>query len=125
MSTESAAVKRVDGQQSERRRAVDEDVVVAVDDRGEHRVSRRSRWSVRRELDLRTGQGHRRRTISRPATAVATTSVRHRDVTDDHVVQGRSSGRPVDAEAARGVALGVQVDDQDALTGEGQIGSRD
>ena len=61
--------QRVDGQQAERRRAIDEDVVVVGrGPRGRALASRRSRCSTRRQLDLGagerdrpTGRGRRRR----------------------------------------------------------------
>ena len=44
---------------------------------------------------------------------------------DDGVVDRAFERRPVDPEAARGVALGVEVDDQDAVTRERELGSPD
>ena len=45
-----------------------------------------------------------------------------RPVVHECVVDGTVEGRAIDPEAARGVALGINIDDEDAITGESQIG---
>ena len=41
---------------------------------------------------------------------------------EEHLVQGAVEAGTVDSEAARGISLGVEIDDEDPLAGEGESG---
>ena len=56
-------------------------------------------------------------------TAVGTTDSRKRRFADQHVVGRAVAAAAVDAEAGRGVALRIEVDDQHALADRGQRGA--
>ena len=43
-------------------------------------------------------------------------------ILEEHVVQGAVEAGTVDPEAARGISLGVKIDDEDPLAGEGKSG---
>ena len=122
MSDRIGRRQRVDRQQAERRRTVDEDVVEVGRDgveqraRGAVRAGRAARARSRRRRGPPTpGRSGRRRRPSR------STSRRVATVDDGRRTRSDRAG-PVDAEAARGVALGVKIDDEDALAGEGEVG---
>ena len=90
------------------------------------RRTRRSRASIDGELDLGTGERDRRRD-----DVDAARTWRANDELDEvDVVRRRRRrpipfrARPVDPESARGIALGVEIDDEDAITGNAPAHSR-
>ncbi len=115
--------ERVDGEQTEARRAVDEDVVEV----GLAQVvgQRPSEPHLPRhhgdQLDLRTGQVDRRRRAEQSLDR----RTGHDDLgeglpVDEHVVDARHLGVVVHAQGGAGVPLRVQVDDQHLQPGLGQ-----
>ena len=85
------------------------------------RASRRSR-GLAGELDLGAGERDRGRDESRPVDGRGDVEVARADDRRRGRRRWTVERRAVDPEAARGVALGIEVDDEDAITGEGQIG---
>ena len=113
----------VHGQQPERRRAVDEDPVPGVALRGDARA----RAGARARLDAASSTSAPASAIDegttrRPSTGDRDVERREWAVVDERVVDRSVEGRAIDPEAARRVALGIEVDDEDAITGESQIG---
>ena len=107
--------ERVDRQQSERRRTIDQDEVVGVADRSERSLESRLAGHHPDQLDLGAGQslspGHEIQ-VSKRGREDRLLGV---GLAEKHLVD---RGRPVvaiDPEPARGIALGVDVDKQDAL----------
>ena len=116
--------QRVHGQQAERRRAIDQDPVVSAvqlgQAGGQPPLARRARPPAR--PPPRTGlelDGTRSRPVDRrsprPARSIGarSTSASYED---------RANRTTVDAEAARGVTLRVEIDDQGSSAGEGEVG---
>ena len=113
----------VDREQSERWRAIDEDRVVSVSDdlyracesafagfdRGKLHLSARKRdgrWDHIQSIWAGNDQ---------PLQG---------EVVDDRVMDRALQRRPIQAEPTRGIALGVEVDDEDAVSSDGAIGRR-
>ena len=117
--------ERVDREQPERRRAVDEDVVEVLLELAEVGVERGAQPLLARderdELDLRAGEVDRRRHAPQPGELrAALDDVAHGRVVDDDVVDARRLRPVLDAERGRCVALRVEVDDQHARARLGQ-----
>ena len=126
MST-SRGDERVDREQAQRRRAVDEDVVVRFVHLGEVRVECAAEALLardeRHELDLGAGE------VDGGGNAVELLvlggwpdDVGEREVGDQHVVDALLVGTVVDAEGRRRVALRVEVDHEHVRAGAGQCG---
>ena len=113
----------VDGQQAERRGAVDEDVVVVV----EHGLDRPPQPGLpaerRDELDLGAGEVEAGRGDEQALDVGRLDAVLERHLVHQHVVHRRLEAAVLDAEPGRGVALRVEVDDQRALAELGQAGA--
>ena len=113
--------QRVDGQQPERRRAIDEDVVVVGLDVGQQAAEASFAALDGRELDFRARERDRRwhdvEVIDRAGEGQFTKA----DAVDDRVVDRSFDGVTVETEATRGIALGVEVDDEDSLAEEGEV----
>ena len=113
----------VHGQESERWRAVDEDVVVAVGDLA-HEASQATFPGLDRcQFDLGAGQG------DGGWHDVEAEWARHDEpvegvLVDDGVIDRAFEERAIETEPARRVPLWVQVDDEDAITGERADSSR-
>ena len=58
--------------------------------------------------------------MNRRGTAVGMMTSRKRSLADQHVVARGDAGLAVDAEAGRGVALRIKIDDEDALADRGE-----
>ena len=115
--------QRVHGEQPERRRAVDEDVVVA--DRRSAPGAGRGGARAARAGPARPRRRRARSTTGRgrgPSTAVGRSTDSIGPRVDERVVDGSVGRRRSTPEAARGVALRVEVDDEDAVAGQGEIG---
>ncbi len=116
------AGQRVHRQQAKRRRAVDEDPVpvrrLPVDRAREAPLAA----LLAGELDLRPGERDRRRDETQALDGCRDVQVTERPLVDERVVDRAVQGGAVDPEAARRVALGIEVDDEDAVTEESQIG---
>ena len=115
----------VDREKPERRRAVDEDVVVAIGDVPDEPGEPAFPSLDRRELDLGAGERDGRWDDVESPSGPRDDEVGEGALIDDGVVDGaleRVRSRP---KPARGVALRVQVDDEDALAGEREIARRD
>ena len=110
-------------QQAEGGRAVDEDVVVRVRERRQEPGEAPFALRDRGQLDLGPGEGDRRGHEWRPGMPVSATRSRERHAVDERVVDGPSIGRALNPQAAGCVALGVEVDHEDAGAVGGKIGS--
>ena len=111
----------IDGEQSERWRAVDEDVVVAIRDASDEATEAAFPRFERSELDLGPGERDRRGNDVDPERT-GDREILESEPVDDPVVDGDFERGSVESEAARGVSLGVEVDDEDPLTCDGQEG---
>ncbi len=111
----------VHGQQPERRRAVDEDVVVRG--RGIRQKAGQSMFATfqRCQLDFGSCQGDRGRNDVHPLDRTGHGQVGQWSAIDDRVVDRSLDLVAVEAQAARCVALGIQVDDEDSLARQGEI----
>ena len=113
----------VDGEQAERRRAVDEDVVVVV----EHGVDRPPQPGLpaerRDQLDLGAGEVEAGRGDEQALDVGRLDAVLQRHLVHQHVVHRGLQAAVLDAQPGRGVALGVEVDDQRALAELGEAGA--
>lgn len=125
MRTSAPHDQRVDGQQTERRRAVDEDVVQRLLVRQDRPLKSALTGHQRHQLDLRTGE------IDRGGGTEETLDIRDRldDLgewlaVDQHVIDRRNLGVVVDAQRGGGIALRVEVDHQDPATVQGQGGGK-
>ena len=114
--------ERVEGQQSERRRGVDENDVEGVADRGEEVLQAPFAIRERDEIDFGTGElaigGDERQSLDegRNDGELGVRCFRGQRVVD------RGCGLSFEAEAAREVRLGVEVNEEDALLGHGEGG---
>ena len=61
--------------------------------------------------------------MERRGTEVGMTTSRKRLFADQHLVARGRAGVPVDAEPGRGVALGIEIDDQHPLADRGERGA--
>ena len=112
----------VDREQTERRWAVEEHVVVSGDDAFESRRHPPLARQVSGEFDLGAGKRRRRRDEVESDDLGPKRQVGHRHRADDRVVD-RCVDRPsVDPEPAGGVPLWVKVDHEDPFAGECQVG---
>jgi len=115
--------ERVDGQEPERRWAVDQDRVVGGADGGQGPLQAALPGDRAHQLHLGAGQvdGARQHVEVRNHRAA------HRglslDIAGQHVVHGVLEVPVIQAETGGGVALRVEVDDQDPPAGEGQVGT--
>ncbi len=120
---------RIDGEQVERGRAVDQHVGVVGVRRDVVVQSLRSRRAAGRR-----GRGVVPSSSSRPersmveaamcsrGTAVAHHGIAQRRLADQDVVGRAAAVAAIDAEPGRGVALRIEIDDQDALADRGECG---
>ena len=119
----AGGVQAVDGEQAERRRAVDEDVVVVV----EHRLDGPAQPVLpaerRHQLDLGAGQVEAGRGDEQVLHRRRLDAVLERHLVHDDVVHRGLEPAVVDAETRGGVALRVEVDDQRAVAQLGQAGT--
>ena len=113
----------VDGEQTERRGTVDEDVVVVVTHLGERHLEPQLPAERRHQLDLGTGQVEARRSDEEVLDRRRLDAVLDGHVAQDHVVHRCLQAADVDAEAGAGVALGIEIDDQDPVAEIGQAGT--
>ena len=113
----------VHGQQAERRGTVDEDVVVVVHD-GLDRSTEASLTAERRdELDLRAREVEAGRCDEQALHVRGLDAVLERHVLHQDVVHRGLETAVLDPETRRGIALGVEVDDQDPLAELGETGT--
>ena len=129
MSSSLCGRERVDREQAERRRAVDEDEVEALLEVAEVFIQRRTQavlaGDLRHELDLRAGEVDRARRAQQIRRLRADLhDVRERELVDQHVVDARNVGGVRHSEGRRGVSLRIQVDHEDPSAHGGQ-GCRD
>jgi hypothetical protein len=122
----------VDGEETQARRAVDEDVVQpgqpvlpAVHGIGVERLHQPGlAGDDRHELDLGAGQVDRRRHAEEPLEPLDLGDhFGHRPALDQHVVDRGDVGVVVDAERRGRVALGVQIDHEDLGAVQSERGS--
>ena len=118
---------RIDGEQIERRRTVDQHVAEVADAGELAGVQRRDRGAqtecaVARlaELELEAGQIHGRRRDRKPRHRGGNDSVAQRRFADQHVVGRDAAVAAVDAEAGRGVALRIEIDDEHTFADGGE-----
>ncbi len=113
--------ERVDRQQAQGRRAVDEDVVQRLLVRRDRPLEPALTCDQRDQFDLRTGEvDGRGRTEQAFDIGDRLDHFRERPALDQHVVDGGHIGVVVDAQRGGGIALGVEVDDQDPRTVQGE-----
>ena len=110
----------IDGEQPEGRRAVDEDVVVAVRDRCDEPAEAALSLLEGGQLHLRPRQCDRRGHEVEAGHCRGLDERFERLRIHDSVVHRRNGGS-VDPEAARRIPLGIEVDDQDAVTRQREI----
>ena len=110
----------VDGQQPERRRAVDEGEVVVVAHRVERPLELQLAGERRDQLDLGAGEVDGRRDDEEVLHARRLDAVSSGRVVHDHVVDRALDVAVADAEAGRRVALGVEVDHEDPVAELGE-----
>ncbi|GCC48493.1 hypothetical protein chiPu_0032560, partial [Chiloscyllium punctatum] len=112
---------RIDGKQIERGRAVDQhvgvigvrrDVVVQSCDRVAQPEGTARRGA---ELELETGEIHGGCRNVQPRHCGRDYGIAQRRFADQHVVGRAAAVAAIDAETGRGVALRIEIDDQDAL----------
>ena len=113
----------VDREQPQRRRTVDEDVVVVVD----HRVDGPPQAGLPAErghqLDLGAGQVEAGRSDEQALDVGRLDAVLQRHLVHQHVVHRRLQAAVLDAQPGRGVALRIEVDDQRSLAELGEAGT--
>ena len=112
----------VDGQEVQRRRAVDQDIgIVSVATRllvaacGESLPKPESAVGLLRDLELDTEKVERRRGDRHPRHGRRNGGLGERRLADQEIVGRAAPALAVDAEAGRGVALRIEIDDQDLL----------
>ena len=116
--------QRVHGEQAERRRAVDEDVVVVVAHRRRGPCcSRSSRLNAGTSSISAPARSRLAGATKRLRTAVASMQSSMRHVVQEDVVHRGLEVADVDAQAGAGVALRIEVDDQDPVAEVGQAGA--
>ncbi len=108
--TPVARRERVDRQQAERRRRVDEDVVVVVHDRHQRLLERALAADHGRQRQLGAGQVDRR---DGDVELAVLDDLLDRHAVHEHVEHRALDVLGIDAEAHRQVRLRVEVDDQD------------
>ncbi len=112
--------ERVERQQAERGRAVEDHVGVALDVGAERVAEARAAIGGVDELELGGDEVLRRGDDVEQRDRRATDDVRHRGLPDEHVVDRALHRLPAHADAARGVALRVAVDEQRPLLCRGE-----
>ena len=119
---------RVDGDEIERRRAVDQHI--GVGRRPGPSLSARERLAqpvgavaLVRDLELEAGEVDGRRADVQPRHRGRLDRVAHRHLADQDVVGRALPALAVDAEPGRGIALRVEVDDQHVLADRGERGA--
>ena len=113
----------VDRQQPERGRAVDQDVVVVVDDRLDRPAESGLPAERRHQFDLGAGQVEACRRDEQALDVGRLDAVLQRHLVHQHVVHRGLEAAVLDAEPGRGVALRVEVDDQRPLAELGETGT--
>ena len=121
---------RVDGEQIERRRAIDQHVAVVGVRRRRCVFSARERvaqpeGAVARlaDLELEAGEIQRRGRDVQPRHRGRNDRVAHRRLADQHVIGRAVAVAAVDAETGRGIALRIEIDDQHALADRRERGA--
>ena len=114
----------VQGEQAEGRWAVDEDVVVVVFHRGQGRAQPQLPRHGRHQLDLGAGQVQAGGGHEEVAHLAGLDAVLDGHVVQQHVVHRGVELPDVQAEAGAGVALGIEVDDEDPQAPFGQAGAQ-
>jgi hypothetical protein len=76
----------------------------------------------RRQLDLGTRKGDRAGNQSNARNWRINRQLLERDRVNDRFIDGAIQGVAIEAEAARGIALWIEVDDENPLSGECEIG---
>ena len=120
---------RVDGEKIERRRTIDQHIgVIGV--RRDVGVQRRDRIAQperavarRSQFELEAGEIHGRGRDMQPRHRGRHHRVAQRRFADQHVIGRAVAVAAIDAEAGRGVALRIEIDDQHALADRGQRGA--
>ena len=110
--------QRVQRQQAERRRAVDEDVVEilgAVEQTGERPLQPVLTRHLRRQFEVGPGEVNRgRRTEQGVRDLDGRDHVRELPVAEEHVIHGRRADGVIDAECRARIALRIKIDDKHA-----------
>jgi hypothetical protein len=110
----------VDREQSERRRAVDQDQVVATAARIERPFQRPLALRHRHELDFGAGQRRGGWQQIEAGTHLRDDRLGQRHAADQHVIRGGGQGLFVNPERRRRVALRIEIDQQHAKTAAGE-----
>ena len=120
---------RIDGEKIERRRAIDQHIGVVgvrrrvVVQRGD-RIAQAERAAGRRaEFELEAGQIHGRGRDVQPRHRGRHHGFAQRRFADQHVIGRAVAVAAIDAEAGRGVALRIEIDDQHALADRRERGA--
>uniref|UniRef100_A0A183BUV4 LigA n=1 Tax=Globodera pallida TaxID=36090 RepID=A0A183BUV4_GLOPA len=114
----------VDRQQPERRRAIDQDHVPALRIvAGDRRIEAVGARIELDQLDLRARQILRRRHDVEPGDLGGRGDIDEIDIGDEQIIARMLALGPGDAEAGRGIALRIEIDQQDALAGRGERGA--
>jgi hypothetical protein len=112
----------IDGQQTERWRAIDEDVVVVGGGDAQDAGQTALPLGLRGELDLGSGERHRRRRERHADDLCRYDHLGEGSVSEQSVVEGGREARSVDSEPAGRVALRIEVEDEDSLSRECERG---
>ena len=112
----------VDGQEPERRRTVDEDVLERLVDRAKRPSQAALALGHRGQFHFGAGERHRRGEQAESRDRGVDDEFVHRNVIGERVIGRLDDGGPIDAEPARRVALRVEIDDEDRTPGERQVG---
>ena len=112
---------RIDGEKIEGRRTVDQHIGVigvrrGVGVQGGDRIAQPKRAVARRsQFEFETGKIHRRCRDMQPRHRGRHHRIAQRRCADQHVIGRAAAVAAVDAETGGGVALRIEIDDQDAL----------
>ncbi len=108
--------ERIHCQETERRRTVQEDLVVGIPDRIEQAPQAPFALMLdARELHLGARELGRGRDQSETIDGGRDHELREISPLHDQLVGRRSNGRAIDSEAARRIGLGVEIDDEDPI----------
>ena len=119
----------VDGQQIQRRRAIDQDVAVSRfakcgDGEWRKRIAQAESAIARlTDFEFEAGEIKRRWREIKPRDDGRQDRVVQSSASGKHIVGGKPAAALVDAEAGRGIALRVEVDDQHVLADSGERGA--
>ncbi len=116
--------QRVDGQQAERRRAIDQKKIVVAQRRLDRFAQQMLPVGHGDQLDLRADQVDRRRQDAQMGQLRRLNDLVDRLLSHEQIVGRPFDAAAVDADAAGGVALRIDVEEQHTLFGGGERGGQ-